>query len=110
MPFFLGQFTYQRKVWSAMARKPENRAEVVSATLQQLGAKLVGFYYCHGKYDGLLIFEAPDDTIAKAVTIAAIGAGHLKDLELTRLLTMDEALEAMRAAGSVRLPVPAVGD
>jgi uncharacterized protein with GYD domain len=110
MPLFLGQFTYHRKTWKALAAKPENRAEAVTAATQQLGVRLVDFYHSHGKYDGLVIFEAPDDTTAKAVAIAAIGAGHLKDLEITRLLTGDEALAAMRAAGGMRLPVPALGD
>ncbi len=107
MPHYLGQFTYHRKAWAALAREPEDRAEVVARTLRQVDARLLSFYYTHGKYDGLLIFEAPDDAIAKAVAIAGIGAGHLKDLEVTRLLGVDEGLAAMRAAGRARLPVPA---
>jgi uncharacterized protein with GYD domain len=107
MPHYLGQFTYHRKTWAALAKHPEDRGEIVARTMRQIEVRLLSFYYCHGKYDGLAIFEAPDDATAKAVMIAAVGAGHLKDLEVTRLLTSDEALAAMRTAGSVRLPVPA---
>ncbi len=106
MPHYLGQFSYHRKTWAALAKYPEDRAEIVGRTLRELGVQLISFYYCHGKYDGLIIFEAPDDTVAQAVVIAGVGAGHLKDLEITRLLTTEEALAAMRTAGAVALPVP----
>ncbi len=107
MPHYLGQFTYHRKAWAALIREPEDRAEVVARTMEQVDARLLSFYYCHGKYDGLMIFEAADDTVAKAVAIAGIGAGHLKDLEVTRLLSSEESLSAMQIAGRGKLPVPA---
>ena len=40
------------------------------------------------------------------MAIAGVGAGHLKDLEVTRLLSMEEARSAMQLAGSANLPVP----
>jgi uncharacterized protein with GYD domain len=106
VPHYLGQFTYHRKTWAALTRQPEDRAEVVAHAMGRVDARLLSFYYCHGKYDGLMICEAPDDAVAKAVAIAGIGAGHLKGLEVTRLLGMDEALAAMRIAGRGDLAVP----
>ena len=107
MPHYLGQFTYHRKTWAALTKQPEDRAAIVGRTMEQVDARLISFYYCHGKYDGLMIFEASDDTVAKAVAIAGVGAGHLKDLEVTRLLSMEETLAAMQIAGTGTLPVPA---
>ena len=48
--------------------------------------------------------------MAKAVAIAGIGAGHLKDLEVTRLLSVEESLSAMQIASRGKLPVPADAD
>ncbi len=107
MPHYLGQFTYHRKTWAALMKQPEDRAEVVARSMAHVDARLIGFYYCHGKYDGLMIFEAADDTVAKAVAIAGVGAGHLKDLEVTRLLSVGESLSDMQIAGRGKLPVPA---
>ena len=107
MPHYLGQFTYHRKTWAALMKQPEDRAEVVARSMAEVAARLISFYYCHGKYDGLIIFEAADDMVAKAVVIAGIGAGHLKDLEVTRLLNVGESLSAMQLAGRGKLPVPA---
>ena len=106
MPHYLGQFTYHRKTWAALTKRPEDRAEAVARAMERVDARLLSFYYCHGKYDGLMLFEAPDDTVAKAVAIAGVGAGHLKDLEVTRLLGIEEALSAMQLAGKSKLPVP----
>jgi uncharacterized protein with GYD domain len=106
VPHYLGQFTYHRKTWAALAKHPEDRAEVVARSMRQVDARLLSFYYCHGQYDGLMIFEAPDDVVAEAVAIAGVGAGHLKDLEVTRLLSMEEARSAMQLAGRATLPVP----
>jgi uncharacterized protein with GYD domain len=106
VPHYLGQFTYHRKTWAALTKQPEDRAEIVAHTMREVDARLLSFYYCHGKYDGLMIFEAPDDTVAKAVAIGGIGAGHLKDLEVTRLLSTEESLSAMQIAGRGKLPVP----
>lgn len=106
VPHYLGQFTYHRKTWAALMKQPEDRAEVVGRSMAQVDARLLSFYYCHGKYDGLMIFEAPDDVVAEAVAIAGVGAGHLKDLEVTRLLSMEESLSAMQIAGRGKVPVP----
>ena len=110
MPHYLGQFTYHRKTWAALTKRPEDRAEIVARAMQRVDARLLSFYYCHGKYDGLMIFEAPDDVVAEAVAIAGVGAGHLKDLEVTRLLSMEETRSAMQIAGRANLPVPAAVD
>ena len=110
MPHYLGQFTYHRKTWAALTKRPEDRAEAVARAMERVDARLLSFYYCHGKYDGLMIFEAPDDVVAEAVAIAGVGAGHLKDLEVTRLLSMEEARSAMQLAGRADLPVPADAD
>jgi uncharacterized protein with GYD domain len=107
VPHYLGQFTYHRKTWAALTKRPEDRAEIVARAMERVDARLLSFYYCHGKYDGLMMFEAPDDVVAEAVAIAGVGAGHLKDLEVTRLLSMEETRSAMQIAGRGPLPVPA---
>jgi len=70
---------------------------------------LVGFYYCFGEYDGVGLFEAPDETTAMAVAVAAVTAGHLKAIKTTRLFTVEEMMEALHKAGSVALQGPSGG-
>jgi uncharacterized protein with GYD domain len=57
----------------------------------------------------VVLVEAPDDVTASAIVLAAISPGHLKAIKTTKLLTVDETMEAMRKAGSVTYPAPSKG-
>jgi uncharacterized protein with GYD domain len=106
MPQYMTQFVHTPEAWSALAKKPENREEAVGALLQKMGCRLISFYYCFGDYDGLFIYEAPDDTTAAAAIVAAVSPGHIKAVRTTTLLRTEQGLEAVRMAGmqSYRAP------
>src|SRR2546422_11063736 len=74
--------------------------------MKKLGGRLVDLYYHFGDFDGTAIVEAPDDTTAFAAVLAAVTPGHIKTTRTTRLLTVEETLEAMKKAGTVSLPAP----
>jgi uncharacterized protein with GYD domain len=102
------QFAYTPEAWAALAKSPQDRTEALRGLAGKMGGKVVSFYYSFGEYDGVAIFEAPDDVSAAAVAVAAAGAGHVKSTKTTRLLTAQEAVEVMRKAGSAAYkgPVP----
>ena len=62
MPLYMTQFAYTPEAWATLTKKPENREEVFRTLMQQLGGRLVSLYYCFGDYDGVIIFEAPEET------------------------------------------------
>ena len=106
MPLYMIQFAYTNEAWAALSKKPENRAEAVSALAQKLGGRLVDLYYCFGEYDGVVLADLPNDTAATAFVLAAVAPGHIKANRTTRLMTVNEAMEAMKQAGSVAYPAP----
>ncbi len=73
---------------------------------QKLGGRLIGFYFCFGEYDFVAITEAPDDITAGAAAMAAVSAGRIKT---TKLLTVEESMDAMRKAGSLASQEPPRG-
>ena len=89
-----------------LVRLAEDRSVGLAELIQQLGGRLITHYYCFGEYDGVTLFEAPDDTTASAIVLAAISAGHVKLVKTTRLLTVQETMEAMRKAGRVVYQAP----
>ncbi len=101
MPLYMTQFSYTPEAWGALLRNPEDRSEALRRLAEQLGGKLVNLYYAFGDFDGVFISEAPDDVTAAAAILAAVSPGHVKATKTTRLLTVEEAMEAMRKAGSV---------
>jgi uncharacterized protein with GYD domain len=106
MPLYMLQFAYTSEAWAALTRSPQNRTEGVSALAKSLGCRLVDVYYCFGDYDGVVLLEAPDDITATAVVLASVAPGHIKATKTTRLMTVEEGVEAMRKAGSVSYAAP----
>jgi uncharacterized protein with GYD domain len=98
MSHYMMQFAYTAETWAALRANPTDRTAAVNVLADKLGCRVVGFYYHFGEYDGILIFEAPDDTTACALAMAATAPGHLKAIRTTRLMTPNEAIAAMRKA------------
>jgi uncharacterized protein with GYD domain len=99
MPLYMTQFAYTPQAWAALTKKPENREEIFRGLVQKLGGRLVSFYNCFGEYDGVIVYEAPDETTAAATILAAVAPGHLKAIKTTTLMSTEQMMEAMRKAG-----------
>lgn len=109
MARYMFQGTYTPEAWTALTNNPQDRSVGLAEMIQQLGGQLINLYYCFGEYDVVALFEAPDDMTASAMVLAAISPGHAKASKTTKLLTVQEATEAMRKAHSVSYQPPATG-
>ncbi|MGI9057777.1 MAG: GYD domain-containing protein [Ktedonobacteraceae bacterium] len=109
MALYMFQGTYTPESWASMTKNPQDRSVGLAEMIQKLGGKLISLYYCFGEYDVVAIFEAPDDTTASAMVLVAISPGHAKTSKTTKLLTVQEATEAMRKASSVMYQPPSKG-
>jgi len=54
------------------------RAATVKASAKKSGVKIVNIYWTLGAYDGLLIFEAPDDETATAMLLQLGAQGNVQ--------------------------------
>jgi uncharacterized protein with GYD domain len=99
MPLYMTQFAHTSEAWAALARNPEDRGEALRGLLDKMGGRMVSFYNTFGEYDGLFIYEAPDEGTAAATILAAISPGHVKAVKTTTLLSAEDGMEAMRKAG-----------
>jgi uncharacterized protein with GYD domain len=106
MPFYLSRFSYTPETWARMVENPEDRREAARAYIESVGGKLHGFWYAFGEHDGWNLWEAPDNVSMAAVAIAIGGGGALRSLDTTVLLTVDETLQALERARSVRYRPP----
>ena len=101
MPLYMSQFAYTSEAWAALTQNPEDRRQAFGGLLETMGGRLISAYLSFGEYDGVIIFEAPDEGAAAAVAMAAISPGHLRSFKTTLLLSFEEGVEAMRRAGEV---------
>jgi uncharacterized protein with GYD domain len=106
MPLYMNQFAYTPEAWTALTKHPQDRREPIRDLMQKLGGRLIGLYYCLGEYDGILLYEAPEDISASAAILAGVSAGHLKLSKTTRLFTVEETMEMMSRAGGISFPAP----
>ena len=106
MPLYMTQFAYTPDAWKALVKEPEDRAAVFAEYAQKLGGRMISLYYCMGEYDGLVIFEAPDEATAAAILFTVIAPGHLKATRTTVLMSVEQTMEAMHKAHAGAYPGP----
>lgn len=100
------QFSYKSETVGNFVKNPEDRSIAVRNLIEKLGGKLVAFYYTFGDYDGFLIADMPDNTSSLAAVMAAFSAGGTAKLKTTVLITVAEAMAAMKKAAGLKLEQP----
>jgi uncharacterized protein with GYD domain len=106
MALYMAQFAYTAEALATMAKNPQDRSVPSRELIEKMGGRLISFYFCLGEYDGIAIYEAPDDITAAAMSMTAVSPGHLKASHTTKLFTVEETMEAMRKAGSISFQGP----
>src|SRR6266849_255700 len=101
MPYYLLQATYSPEAWSGMVKNPQNRLDAVRPVIEKLGGKVEGGWLAFGEYDIVLVCQLPNNVSAAAFSMAASAGGAVKTVKTTPLMTIDEAMEAMRKASGV---------
>lgn len=99
MALYMVQFAYTAEALATMAKNPQDRSAPSGELIQKMGGRLIGFYFCFGEYDGVALYEAPDDMAATAISMVAASPGHLKASHTTKLFTVEETMEASRSRG-----------
>jgi uncharacterized protein with GYD domain len=59
-------------------KETAKRAEKFKAMVKKAGGSMKSIYWTMGRYDGVLIFEAPDDEAATAVLMTAGSMGNVR--------------------------------
>jgi uncharacterized protein with GYD domain len=106
MPFYLIQASYGSQATAAMIKNPQDRAAAVRPMIERMGGKLHGLWLAFGEYDVVAIAEAPDNVSAAALSMAIGASGALSAYRTTPLITVAEATEAMKKAGSAGYQPP----
>jgi uncharacterized protein with GYD domain len=99
MASFLVQVSYTPEALSALIAKPQNRSAVVKKAVENLGGTFNGSWLSFGDYDLVLFIDMPNNVSAAALALAAAAGGSLKAIKTTPLLTIDQAMAALRKAG-----------
>jgi uncharacterized protein with GYD domain len=106
MSMYLTRFSYTPETWARLIEKPEDRRIAAQQYIESVGGRLHGFWYAFGDHDGYTLWEAPDGVSMAAVALAIGGGGALSTLQTTVLLTVEETLDALGKAKSIKYKAP----
>jgi uncharacterized protein with GYD domain len=96
---FLVQVSYTPEALSALIAKPQNRMAVVKKTVENLGGTFTGSWMSFGDYDLVILLDMPNNVSAAALAMAAAAGGSVKSIKTTPLLSIEQALSALKKAG-----------
>jgi uncharacterized protein with GYD domain len=96
---FLVQVSYTPEALSALIAKPQNRMAVVKKTVENLGGTFTGSWMSFGDYDLVMLLDMPNNVSAAALAMAAAAGGSVKSIKTTPLLSIEQALSALKKAG-----------
>lgn len=98
MASYLLQVTYGADAWAAMLKHPQDRTEAVKKVVEKLGGKLGACYFAFGEHDLLGFFEMPDNISSAAFGMAVAAGGACKHVKITPLISVADAMKAMKKA------------
>ena len=101
MPRYMVQASYSTHGITDLVKNPQDRSAALRPVIERLGGSLESFDFAMGDYDIVGIFQLPDNVSAVALAMAVGAAGSISAFKTTVLISMDEAVEAMRKAGTI---------
>lgn len=106
MALFLAKFSLTAESWAKLIAQPEDRRKALEPALTAVGGKLQGFWYAFGEADGYVLVEAADETTVAAALVKVAASGAFTQVATTRLLTVEEMLQALARAGDMPFRAP----
>jgi uncharacterized protein with GYD domain len=98
VPYYMVQLSYTPQAVGNMVQTPQNRIEAVRPAFEELGVTIRDAYLAFGEYDVVLLV-APGNVQAAAIAMAVTAGGGVSKYRTTSLITWEEGVEAMQAAG-----------
>ena len=106
MPQYLVQAAYTPEAWATLVKNPQDRIKAIAPAIERLGGKVQDGYLAFGEYDIVVVWEFPDNVTAAAFSAAASAGGSVKAFKTTPLMTMADAVKAMKKAGASNYEPP----
>ena len=86
---------------AAIMKNPEDRAEAIRPIFESVGGKLEHYYVAYSENTIYLLAEIPDQESVAAIIWAFQAGGGPTSVKATPLMTMTEAVDVLKKAGSL---------
>lgn len=110
MPMYLARVKLSKEFMNAVVDRPEDRITTTTKLLKGIGGRLHNYFFAFGEYDIILLFDLPDNVSAASLSMVLSASSSATEIEITPLLTMQEAVEAMhRSSEAMAVYKPPTG-
>jgi uncharacterized protein with GYD domain len=106
MALYLTRFSQSAETWAKLIENPEDRRGPIGELAESIDGKLLGYWYAFGDGDGYTLFEAPDNVSIAAALATVAASGAVSNLSTTVLVSIEEMLEALGRAKSIKYQPP----
>jgi uncharacterized protein with GYD domain len=100
MAHYLLRLALTPETFKRFITSPEDRRKAAAKVIEAHGGTLHNYFFAFGKHDVICLVEYPSNVDASAAMMTVASSGAFSGGETTVLLTVDEAVEAMRRAGA----------
>jgi uncharacterized protein with GYD domain len=97
---FSHQISFTSAAWRSLMEDLTDPLAPIRSPIESLGGKLVSAYFTKDAYDVLALSEFPDTVSPDDISIAFYSGGVVATIHSSQLLTVAQAHEAKREAGS----------
>jgi uncharacterized protein with GYD domain len=77
MATFITTLKFTEKGIQGFHESPK-RAAAFKASTKKMGLKIIGLYWTLGSFDGVIVFDAPDDKTATAAMLSLASKGNVQ--------------------------------
>lgn len=102
MPIYMTQNRYSPDAITHMINSADGRKEQIAKHIEQVGGKLIEYYFRNSDYDAVGIYELPDRDSALSLCAAVKALGFVTEMKTTELYTSEEAATAFKRARILR--------
>ena len=106
MTIFMTQAKLTPEAFKGLAAGATDRREVLNDMMEQLGGRLISYYFSFGESDIVAIFEGPSPESVLSVLVAAAGSGAMSDVRTTVMVSYEDGIEAIKKSGSINYIPP----
>jgi uncharacterized protein with GYD domain len=106
MALYLVKSTLTPQAWAGLLANPEDRREALRPTVEAAGGKLHGYWYALSDADAYALLELPDDAAVASLGARTKSSGAFAALEVTKLITVEEMLEALKQGSGIEYRAP----
>ncbi len=99
MSFYLYQLSYTPAAIKAMVANPSDRKAAATKLIEGLGGTLHHMFFAFGTYDVICLIEGPNDQMMAAGAMAVAAAGTVSASSTIKLMSIEDAMGAMKMAG-----------